>query len=89
METPNNVSINASTVPSSFLTKTYSLFHSLSEIASIKLDRSNYLVWESVVLPLIKENLLISHIDGTGVTLPRFINGSSSIDYLLAGYRTG
>jgi len=72
MVTPSNVFTNAYAM-SSFFTETYSLFNSLSQIASIKLDRSNYLIWESVVLPLIEWNLIVSHIDGTGATPPRFI----------------
>ncbi|KAF7805289.1 leucine-rich repeat receptor-like serine/threonine-protein kinase BAM1 [Senna tora] len=50
--------------------KTYSRFNASTQAASIKLDRSNYLVWEAHVLPLIIGNKLGSHIDGTSVAPP-------------------
>ncbi|KAF7801878.1 Retrovirus-related Pol polyprotein from transposon RE1 [Senna tora] len=45
--------------------KPCSLFSSSSQTTSIKLDRGNYLFWESVVLSLIEGNQLESHIDGS------------------------
>ncbi|KAF7810452.1 Retrovirus-related Pol polyprotein from transposon RE1 [Senna tora] len=63
--------------------KTYALFSSSSQTTSIKLDRSNYLVWESVVLALIKGNHLTSHIDGTTAAPPRCIPQESKTDNLV------
>lgn len=40
----------------------YPLFHSSSQTSSIKLNRDNYLVWESIVMPLSEGNLLDSHL---------------------------
>lgn len=35
------------------------------------------LFWESIVLPLIKDNMLVSHIDGSGVIPPRLNSDGS------------
>ncbi|XP_028806151.1 uncharacterized protein LOC114761006 [Neltuma alba] len=78
--------------------KTYSLFYSSSQTTSIKLDRSNFLVWESVVLPLIEGNRLQSHIDSSSRAPPRFVPGTDgptsnpeyeewfAVDRLLVGW---
>ncbi|KAF7801951.1 Apyrase 2 [Senna tora] len=50
--------------------KTYGLFNSSSQAATIKLDRSNFLLWEATVYHLIKGNRLSSHIDGTAAAPP-------------------
>ncbi|KAF7821787.1 uncharacterized protein G2W53_027242 [Senna tora] len=63
-----SASSSSSTVP-----KTNSLFSSSSQAAPVKLDRTNYLVWEFVVFPLIKGNRLAPHIDGTSVAPPPLI----------------
>lgn len=61
-------------------TKTHTLFSSSSQTSSIKLDGENYLVWESVVRPLIKGNRLESHINGLGIIPPRMIaEGAGSV----------
>lgn len=62
------------------------------------LDQSNYLFWESVVLPLIEGNMLVSHIDDTGV-VPARCNADGSpnpayaewvaIDRLLVNFLRG
>ncbi|KAF7816398.1 putative copia-type protein [Senna tora] len=52
-------------------TKGYSLFSSSSQNTSVKLDKSNYLLWHSVVLSLIEGNFLEAHIDGTGAAPPK------------------
>ncbi|KAF7807409.1 glutamate receptor [Senna tora] len=44
--------------------QTYSLFSSSSQATTVKLDRSNFLLWELVVLSLIEGNKLTSHING-------------------------
>ncbi|KAF7838940.1 glutamate receptor [Senna tora] len=50
------------------------------QTASIKLDRDNYLVWEPVVRPFIKGNILLSHIDGlTPASPPMISEGEKSI----------
>ncbi|KAF7842366.1 uncharacterized protein G2W53_004664 [Senna tora] len=60
--TSSEVSVASATQAS----KTYSLFSSSSQSASIKLYRDNYLVWTSVIFPLIKGNHLQSHISKIG-----------------------
>ena len=61
-------------------TKTHTLFSSSSQTSSIKLDGENYLVWESIVRPLIKGNRLESHINGLGAIPPRMIaEGAGSV----------
>ncbi|KAF7843954.1 Copia protein [Senna tora] len=66
---------SASTVDSvsSLVSKSCALFSSSSQVPSIKLDRGNYLLWESVLLSLIEGNQLESHIDGSNPALPRFL----------------
>ncbi|KAF7815661.1 reverse transcriptase [Senna tora] len=49
----STVSSGASASTASSSSKTYSLFNSSSQAASVKLDRSNYIVWEANVLPMI------------------------------------
>ncbi|KAF7805967.1 Retrovirus-related Pol polyprotein from transposon RE1 [Senna tora] len=61
--TSSSLSASASTTPSP---NTYSLF---SGYSPIKLDRNNYLLWESMVLPLIKGNHLESHVDAQSALL--------------------
>ncbi|KAF7824394.1 Retrovirus-related Pol polyprotein from transposon TNT 1-94 [Senna tora] len=53
--------------------KTCPLFSSSSQGTSIKLDRGNYMLWESVVLSLIEGNQLEGHIYGTSPAPSRFI----------------
>ncbi|KAK4264418.1 hypothetical protein QN277_025597 [Acacia crassicarpa] len=53
--------------------RTYSLFSSSSQTTTIKLDRVNFMVWESIVLPLIEGNRLEGHIDGTSRAPPKVI----------------
>ncbi|KAF7835572.1 Copia protein [Senna tora] len=65
------------TIAQAASSKTHSLFSTSGQTSSIKLDRSNFLVWESVVLPLIKGNMLVAHIDGTGAFPPELINTES------------
>lgn len=77
--TPENSSSTLSSANSA-ASKTYPLFQSSSLSSSIKLDRGNYLVWASIVLPLIEGNLLESHIDGLGSAPPRRVAGSSEIN---------
>ncbi|KAF7844546.1 uncharacterized protein G2W53_001451 [Senna tora] len=43
--------------------KVVSLFSNSSQITSVKLDRTNYLLWESVALSLIRGNDLEEHIE--------------------------
>ena len=47
-----------------FSNRACALFSSSSFTASIKLGRGNFLVWESIVLPLIQGNRLEGHING-------------------------
>ncbi|KAF7808465.1 putative mitochondrial protein [Senna tora] len=58
-------SIGSTTSSMTTVSKGYSLFSSSSHSTSVKLDRSNYLLWHYVVLSLIEGNFLESHIDGT------------------------
>ncbi|KAF7820036.1 Copia protein [Senna tora] len=50
--------------------KTYGLFNSSTQTSSVKLDRTNYLMWEATVMPLIIGNCLLSHINGTSPAPP-------------------
>lgn len=72
-----------------------SLFTSSTQTTSVKLDKCNYLFWESIVLPLIKGNSLVSHIDGTAQIPSRLqsdctsnpaFNESNNVDRLLVGW---
>ncbi|KAK4283712.1 hypothetical protein QN277_000635 [Acacia crassicarpa] len=58
--------------------KTNSLFHSSSQTASIKLDRTNFLVWESIVHPLIEGNQLQNHISSAGSVPPMTLSALGS-----------
>ncbi|KAK4262401.1 hypothetical protein QN277_027966 [Acacia crassicarpa] len=85
-------------VVSSAVSKTYALFSSSSQTAVIKLDRANFLVWESIVLSLIEGNRLENHIDGTSCAPPKNIPGDTgtrpnpayvewfSVDRILVGW---
>ncbi|KAK4276094.1 hypothetical protein QN277_019083 [Acacia crassicarpa] len=78
--------------------RTYSLFSSSSQTTTIKLDRVNFMVWESIVLPLIEGNRLEGHIDGTSRAPLKVISGEKgekenpawsewfSVDRLLVGW---
>ncbi|KAF7844253.1 uncharacterized protein G2W53_001158 [Senna tora] len=46
--------------------KAFSFFGSSAQLAAVKLDRTNYLLWQVVVMPLIKGNYLEEHDDGSG-----------------------
>ncbi|KAF7827916.1 retrotransposon protein, putative, Ty1-copia subclass [Senna tora] len=71
-------SVSSSSSAPTAASKTYSLFSSSSNQAqSVKLDRTNYLFWQSVVLPLVKGNFLESYIDGTGVVPAKMIDYKS------------
>lgn len=74
MATPSSAASASSVNPAVATEKSISiptLFSSSSQAAPVKLDRSNYMYWESVVLPLIEGNRLVSHIDGSGYPTPR------------------
>ncbi|KAK4275546.1 hypothetical protein QN277_018608 [Acacia crassicarpa] len=81
-------SLSSDEVPSLSVAKSYSLFHSSSQTTTIKLDRSNFLVWEFVVLLLIEGNRLQAHINGSSVVPPEkltvTVSGSSSLKSNLA-----
>ncbi|KAK4253905.1 hypothetical protein QN277_010522 [Acacia crassicarpa] len=78
--------------------RTYSLFSSSSQTTTIKLDHVNFMVWESIVLPLIEGNRLEGHIDGTSRAPSKVISGENgekenpawsewfSVDRLLVGW---
>ncbi|KAF7833245.1 putative ABC transporter C family member 15 [Senna tora] len=63
--------------------KLLSLFSSSSQMTSVKLDRSNYLLWEAVVMLLIRGNSLEAHVDGTEAApaplIPGFLNRHSGV----------
>lgn len=62
---------------------TYSLFSSSSQTTAIKLDRSNFLVWESIVLPLIEGNRLEGHINGQSRALTKLgMRNRENLKYL-------
>ncbi|KAF7824383.1 Copia protein [Senna tora] len=69
----SSLASTASSVESASLSvsKSCALFSSSSQATSVKLDRGNFLLWESVVLSLIEGNQLESHIDGTSSAPPR------------------
>ncbi|KAF7834742.1 Copia protein [Senna tora] len=75
--TASSTGSTASTSVSSTPTKSFSLFSSSSaHLASVKLDRTNYLLWEYVVSPLIEGNELDTHISGLVSPPPRLIPAS-------------
>ncbi|KAF7835729.1 TMV resistance protein N-like [Senna tora] len=74
-------SASSGSLSSTAQSKTFTLFSSSSQTTSVKLDRSNYLLWESVVLSLIEGNQLESHIDGSfdkSFQPPKWQNSGSS-----------
>lgn len=78
-ETQTAPSATTMTAPSFTSNKCFSLFQSSSQTSSIKLDRNNFLIWESVVLPLIEGNRLESHINGSGIIPLRYIPGDAGV----------
>ncbi|KAF7802423.1 Retrovirus-related Pol polyprotein from transposon RE1 [Senna tora] len=75
MVTTQASSSSASVNSSSSSSKSYSLFSNSTQNASIKLDRTNYLLWRTMVLSMIEGNFLESHINGTRATPPSMIEG--------------
>ncbi|KAF7804331.1 putative mitochondrial protein [Senna tora] len=73
-------SVSSSPTAASFASKLSPLFSSTSHTSSVKLDRQNYLVWESGVLALIEGNLLESHIDGSEEAPPKNIGSDTEKD---------
>ncbi|KAK4253020.1 hypothetical protein QN277_010857 [Acacia crassicarpa] len=68
--TSSPVTTTSPTLPEHSAPKIHPLFQSSSQTCSIKLDRNNYLVWTSVILPLIEENRLQAHIDPSAPVPP-------------------
>ncbi|KAK4283652.1 hypothetical protein QN277_000580 [Acacia crassicarpa] len=56
--------------------RSYSLFSSSSQNTTIKLDCTNFLVWESIALPLIEGNQLEGHINGSLTSLAKLLFGT-------------
>ncbi|KAF7813720.1 putative copia-type protein [Senna tora] len=56
------------------------LSSSSSQATSVKLDRGNYLLWESVVLSLIEGNQLEAHINGSSSAPPQLLTFESRLD---------
>jgi hypothetical protein len=52
-------------------------FNTLIHMVTIKLSSSNYLLWKSQLLPLLKSQELIGHVDGTLEPPPRFAPANS------------
>ncbi|KAF7838799.1 Copia protein [Senna tora] len=69
-----------SSVISSQSKAAYTLFSSSSQSTSVKLDRSNFLLWESVVLSFIEGNKLQSHISGLVSPSPRTVVASDGAE---------
>ncbi|KAK9130616.1 hypothetical protein Sjap_011103 [Stephania japonica] len=57
--------------------------NSLNQIVTMKLDRSNFLIWKAMVLPLFRGCRLDGHLLGTIVCLPEILEetGSSNPEY--------
>ncbi|KAF7839582.1 putative copia-type protein [Senna tora] len=90
----SSVASSASSAGSTVLStsKSCALFGSSSQSTSIKLDKGNYLLWESVVLSFIEGNQLESHIDGSSEAPPRLISSDDSAGSLgssRGGWRGG
>ncbi|KAF7810423.1 retrovirus-related Pol polyprotein from transposon TNT 1-94 [Senna tora] len=80
--TASSASLSSSAILSaiSSQSKSCSLFSSSSQSASIKLDNSNFLLWESVVLSLIEGNKLMSHISGLVAPPPMLLLASEGAE---------
>ncbi|KAK4259239.1 hypothetical protein QN277_005589 [Acacia crassicarpa] len=63
---PSNITVTV-------VSKTNSLFSSFNQVNSVKLDRGNYLLWESIVLLIVEGNKLYHHLDGSVTSPPRLI----------------
>ena len=48
-------------------------------MVTIKLSSSNYLLWKSQLLPLLKSQELLGHVDGTLAPPPRFAPADSQM----------
>lgn len=59
------------------------LISSSAQTTSVKLDWGNYMFWESIVLPHVKGNCLLHHIDGSGQAPPRLTtDGTANPEYV-------
>ncbi|KAK4253898.1 hypothetical protein QN277_010516 [Acacia crassicarpa] len=56
--------------------------NSISQACSVKLDGTNYLIWQTHVLPIIKGHKLESFLTGSKPCPPQFIveNGTSTLN---------
>lgn len=75
----NSSSTSDSSNPPSVTTRNFTLFNSSSQNVTVKLERDNYLVWESVVLPLIEGNRLQKHINGTAIIPPKSVTSANGV----------
>ncbi|KAK4252585.1 hypothetical protein QN277_014565 [Acacia crassicarpa] len=62
-QTAPQSSVSPTTTVVSPISKTNPLFTSFNQANSIKLDRGNYLLWESIILPIIEGNKLEHHLN--------------------------
>ncbi|KAF7824586.1 uncharacterized protein G2W53_022730 [Senna tora] len=65
----STVSSGASASTASSSSKTYSLFNLSSQAALVKLDRSNYIVWEANVLPMIIDQVGLTWEDASSALM--------------------
>ncbi|KAK4256397.1 hypothetical protein QN277_009269 [Acacia crassicarpa] len=61
--TASQSSVSPTSITVNSVPKTNPLFHSFNQENSVKLDRGNYLLWESVFLQIIEGNKLEHHLD--------------------------
>ncbi|KAK0579227.1 hypothetical protein LWI29_023107 [Acer saccharum] len=69
-----------SSEPPSLSTLQISNKTSLTQYGSIKLDRANYLLWETMILPIIKGHKLDGYVLGTKLCPPEFLPGTTPGD---------
>ncbi|KAL2492554.1 Uncharacterized protein Adt_28182 [Abeliophyllum distichum] len=52
----------------------------LTQAASVKLDRDNFLLWKNIIMPIVRGHGLEEYLLGTKVCPPRFVNSESATE---------
>jgi len=71
--TSSGSSSSSSSSSSTTTTITAPFIPNFTQFISLKLDSSNYLMWQSQVLPVLRSNDLLGIVDGTEPSPPRFL----------------
>ncbi|KAK4253452.1 hypothetical protein QN277_010122 [Acacia crassicarpa] len=69
----SSLPVTGSSSGQSIQTKSIPLLNSLNQTGSIKLDRSNFLLWKSLVLPALRGHRVDGYVLGTKICPPQYI----------------